>query len=107
MSTTVIKKAKESIVIRPLTSVYVAGVLTAMGVSSRVVTLTVGLLLLTFITLMVVLNSLVREVKVVHVLVNSQRDVLLSRISDLVDALNAAGITLPKREQDEAEREEL
>lgn len=83
----------------PVTTVYLAGVVVAVGIAGGVFDQTVGLAVLTAITLIVVLVSMFREVQVVHHLVNSQRDALLERITELVNAMHEAGVDLPPREK--------
>lgn len=93
-----LRRALRSMLLYPTSTVYVAGVVVAVGVSTGWFGLNVGLVCLTAIAVVVVLVGLVREVQIVHHLVNSQRDELLNRISDLVETLQDAGIALPSRE---------
>ena len=94
-----LRKPFSSLTLYPITTVYVAGVTVAVGIGLSWFDINAGLIALTAISLTVVLIALTREVRIVHHLVNAQRDALLLRIDDLVDSLNEAGVALPLREQ--------
>lgn len=83
----------------PMTMLYLSGVACIIAVQEEVVTLGAGLILFTLAAIMAFVWAIAREVHTVHVLVNSQRDELLNRISDLIDALNEAGVDVPNRRQ--------
>jgi hypothetical protein len=87
-----------------ITTVYGAGVLLVVAVTRDWVEVEAGIYGLSALTLLAVLITTLREVHTVHVLVNSQRDELLARIGALTEALNAAGVALPKQRQPDDER---
>lgn len=96
----------------PISTVYLAGVIVAVFISLGWVSLGTGLLILTLaavivllITQSIELRRQTKEILTVHLLVNSQRDELLNRISDLVDTLENAGIALPDREQEKESKD--
>lgn len=84
----------------PVSTVYLTGSAVAVGITAGWFSLNIGLVCLTAIAIITVLTGLLREVRIVHHLVNSQRDELLARISDLVASLNEHDITLPPRESE-------
>ena len=79
----------------PITIVYLAGLALAITVSEGIVDLSAGIAVLTLVAILAVLIALLREMRVVHTLVNSQRDELLLRIDVLVEALKDAGVAIP------------
>lgn len=99
-----LRKLVGTIVFYPVTFVYLVGVAVAVAVAHGQVGLGMGLLILTGLTVAALLVATFREVRVVHYLVNSQRDLLLRRIADLIDTLNEAGVPLPEHEKVEGRR---
>lgn len=90
-----VQRLAQSVVFYPVTAVYVAGsVILALVVGGQM-QFDVGLLLFTAVTGLVLIGATRREVTKVHHLVNSQRDLLLERIDQLVEALLAAGVRVP------------
>lgn len=88
-----------SVSVYPVTTVYGSGVVVAYALTAGWVGLGTGVIALTMIALLAIMVSMSREVQVVHHLVNSQRDALLERITELVDAMHEAGVDLPEREK--------
>jgi hypothetical protein len=88
-------------VLYPLSTVYGVGVTTAIGIALGWFDLSIGIAVLSLVTLLTLIAALRGEVHVIHGLVNSQRDVLLTRIDKLVDYLIAAGVNLPPGETEE------
>src|SRR4051812_36659548 len=90
-----LQRVARSIAFYPVTQVYVAGSGILFAVVGRWVRLDVGLLLFTVFAVLVLLHATMREVAKVHILVNSQRDLLLERIQQLTDALRDADMIVP------------
>jgi ABC-type transport system involved in cytochrome bd biosynthesis fused ATPase/permease subunit len=88
-----------NISVYPISTVYASGVLVAYALTAGWIGLGTGVIALTMIATLAVLVSMHREVQVVHHLVNAQRDALLERITELVEAMHEAGVDLPEREK--------
>lgn len=84
-----------SITFYPLSLAWVGGVLVAAGASADCFSVIQGLLLWSLSVLLVFVYGLSRELRIVHSLVNSQRDELVDRNNQLVKMLNDRGITIP------------
>jgi hypothetical protein len=76
----------------PITTVWAAGVMVAVGISQTWWDLPVALSILSLITLLVFLAALKAEVTTVHGLLNGQREELFERIDKLTGLLEDAGI---------------
>lgn len=94
-------RAKIPLLTYPISAVWLTGCAVAIGITQDWWDLPVGLVLLSSMSLLIFMVSLRAEVTVVHHLVNSQRDELLSRIDTLVSYLVAAGVALPPGETEE------
>lgn len=81
----------------PLTGFYVGAVTILMLFSSDVINFQTGLIALTLTGVSMLLYSMRREVRTVHILVNSQRTEMLLRIDQLVTALTDAGVPVPPK----------
>lgn len=84
---------RDSVSFYPVTTVYLAGVVVAVAVTAHLIDLSSGILSLTIVAVLVVLLALLHEVQVVH----GHTAELRARISDLVDAMEKAGVALPER----------
>lgn len=83
----------------PVTTVYVGAVGVTLGVAGGTLRLDVGLIALGVLAAMAIVLATLREVQVVHLLVDAQREELRSRIEVLVALLIAHGIELPTTER--------
>lgn len=88
-------KLGHSVSFYPLSGAWVAGVVGAMLVSSGHTTWDRALYGYTLFIGLLMLVSMWREVRVVHVLVNSQRTELVNRVDQLTALLKHEGIDLP------------
>ena len=87
----------------PLSMFWVVAAVLLILVAEEYVSLVQGLILLTLAALLALMLSVQNEVKVVHTLVNEQRNELLARIDLLVALLIQEGIVVPPT----SEREQL
>lgn len=92
---TYVHRFAHSVAFYPVTIVYGACAAVIGAIAGHFLRADVALLLISLIAVMSVQVSMRREVRRVHVLVNSQRDELVARIDQLVRALRAAGVTIP------------
>lgn len=83
----------------PLSIMYVVGLVVAVLITTGDITLGLGAVTLTGIFIGLLLISIWREVSHVHMLVNSQRDLLLARIDQLERTLRSADIEVPQEEK--------
>ena len=90
----VLRRAVRACAFYPVTWTYVAGVAVILAMSADVVNLGGGLIMLSFLAVLIALVFTHREVHEVHLLVNSQRE-LIERIEQLIAALDAAGVGVP------------
>lgn len=93
------QRIAQSVVFYPVTVVYLSGSLILALVVGGWLQFDAGLLMLAAITGLVLLVATYRDIGVVHGLVNSQHDVLVRRIEQLLKALTAAGVQIPHDEQ--------
>lgn len=92
---TLIRRVVGSVAFYPVTLTYIAGVaMMALAVAGKI-RVDVAVLASAVFACLAVVIALDREVRTVHRLVNSQHDVLIARVKQLVDALVAAGVTIP------------
>ncbi len=92
------RRVERSVVGYPLTGVYLAGTAVAVLISADLLPLAPGLLGLLVVAGLMLMVGIRREVATVHWLVNSQRDVLLDRIDQLIATLTDAGVVVPDEE---------
>lgn len=90
-----LEKLRHSVSFYPLSGAWVAGIASAMLASSGHTTWDRAFYGYTFLILILMLVSMWREVRTVHVLVNSQRTELVNRVDQLTALLKYEGIDLP------------
>lgn len=93
-------RLRQSVVVYPSTGIWLAGSTALIAMAAGKLRLDIGLVLLALLTVLLIQLGMRREVRKVHVLVNSQRDLLLSRIDQLIAALRTAGVDVPKAKDD-------
>lgn len=79
----------------PLTAMYAASLLTLTLVVQGQAPPWAGGIFLAVVAALLVADQVLREVRGVQALVNGQRDVMLSRIDQLEDALRRSGAPVP------------
>lgn len=90
-----VQRVLRSVAFYTATLTYLSGVAVAFGVAAGWLRFDVGLILFAACAILVVLVATHRSVEVVHGLVNSQHDAMVERIDELLDALTAAGVSIP------------
>jgi len=88
-------RVRSSVLFYPLTTFYCAAVLATVGVAQRWFRLDVSIVALTVFAVLLLLLNIRKQVLDVHQLVNSQRDDLVERVEQLIDALHTAGVDVP------------
>lgn len=99
---TFLKRAINTVTFYPLTGFYVGAVAVLMLFAGDYIQLQVAILSVTSIFVGAVLFSMHQEVRMVHVLVNSQRTELIARIDQLTSALDDAGVPIPDKRKSSA-----
>jgi hypothetical protein len=90
-----LRRLVDTAAFRPALTVYVASVAVSAAVADNRIRVEVGMAALGFVALLTALASMHREVEKVHTLVNSQRDELVARITQLTAALVDTGQRVP------------
>jgi membrane protein implicated in regulation of membrane protease activity len=85
-----------SVALRPVTTVYLLAVAAIMAITSGWVSLPVGVIALGFLTVLLILLSVLVELRKVHHLVNARSDAQDERIGQLIEALHEGGVTVPE-----------
>jgi hydrogenase-4 membrane subunit HyfE len=78
-----------------ITTLYLAAVAAIILTVQGAVSITAAAAALFALAVLLILAEMHREVRKVHTLVNSQRDLLLARIDQLINTLEAAGVSVP------------
>lgn len=99
---TFLTRAINTVSFYPLTGFYVGAVAVLMVLAGGYIDLQVAILSVTGIFVGAILFSMHREVRMVHVLVNSQRTELIARIDQLTSALDEAGVPVPDKRKSHA-----
>ncbi len=86
---------RESATTFPITSLYVYGIVIILLIQRDVIGVATGIAMLSLIAVLTLFIAITKELRAVHVLVNSQQDALLTRIDQLTSTLNVADIDVP------------
>ncbi len=79
----------------PITTIYGVGVFIFVLMQRGEIGLATGITSLSIIALLAMNVSISRELRVVHILVNSQHEALVARVNQLLDALDKADAKVP------------
>ena len=79
----------------PLTTLYLSAVVTISAIAEGYIDVMTGILALGMLAMFLLLIIMFKELHVVHLVVNSERDALVARIGQLVTALTEAGVSIP------------
>lgn len=100
------RNVSQTVTFYPVTSVYLAGVFVAYGLTAEWFGLGAGVISLTLIAILATLVSTAREVQLVHLLVEEQKEKLVEQICDLTEVVHEAGLNAPgEREKDKEDAE--
>ncbi len=89
------KEVRKSASTFPITALYVFGVLIILLIQEGIIGVATGISTLSLITILALLVAITKELRAIHILVNSQHDVLITRIYQLINILNIADIDVP------------
>lgn len=90
-----VQRALKAAPLWPVTAVYLAGTACLMALAGGLMNLSQAVTVFGVFTLLVILVGVLRELRTVHSLVNSQHDALVARIGQLHQAMTVAKIAIP------------
>lgn len=79
----------------PITILYLTGVAVIVLIQRDTVGVMSGIFILGFLTMITLVVSVIREMRIVHNIVAQQHDELTTRINQLTDVLEHSGIAVP------------